>query len=115
MERTSIKVSADTHKAIIQTRGMFEQLFKRQLSLDDTIYLSSRLITSVYGNIQKLSALEKIRIQQSEDGSLQIEGLDVVVSEILPDLIKEFTEIDNKLAEKERILQPSITEQNDKT
>jgi uncharacterized protein YdcH (DUF465 family) len=100
---------------VIQSRGMFEQLFKRKLSLDDTIYVSAKLITSVYEKIQKLNALEKIKIKESEDGSLRIEGIDVAVSEILPDLIKEFSEIDSKLAEKEKNPQLAASEQSEET
>lgn len=112
MSRTSMKVSNDTHKMVIQTRGIFEQLFKRKLSLDDTVYLSAKLISSVYEKIQKFNALDKIKIQQSEDGSIQIEGIDTILSELLPDLVKEFSQINDKLAEKEKALQPAMTEQS---
>jgi len=101
MPRTSMRVSEDTHKMIIKTRGIFEQLFKRKLSLDDTIYLSSRLISFIYETVQKLQAQNKVKITEAEDGSLKLEGLENV-SSILPELIDEFTEINNKLAEKEK-------------
>jgi molybdopterin-guanine dinucleotide biosynthesis protein len=108
-----MKVSTDTHKMVIQTRGFFEQAFKRKLSLDDTIYLSTRLISFIFKEGQKLLALEKITIQQNENGTIQVEGLDRnVLVEILPVLIKEFTEIDNKLAEKEKVLQMAVAEQS---
>jgi hypothetical protein len=100
---------------IVNTRGNFEQMFKKNLSLDDTIYLSTRLISFVYERFQKLNALDKIKIQQSEDGSIQIEGIATVFSEILPDLIKEFTEIDSKLAEKEKGVQLAVTEESEVT
>lgn len=115
MARTSIKVSEDTHRMVVNTRGNFEQMFKKNLSLDATIYLSARLISFVYERLQKLIALDKIKIQQSEDGSIQIEGINAVFLEILPDLVKEFTEIDSKLAEKEKTLQVISTEQSEGT
>jgi len=90
-------------------------MFKKNLSLDDTIYLSTRLISFVYERFQKLNALDKIKIQQSEDGSIQIEGIATVFSEILPDLIKEFTEIDSKLAEKEKGVKLAVTEESEVT
>lgn len=109
LTRTSIKVSDNTHKTVIQTKGIFEQLFRRNLSLDDTIYLSTRLISSVYENVQKFVALGKVTIQQSEDGSIQIVGFENIYSELLPELVKEFTEINDKLAEKEKRLQLAMT------
>lgn len=115
LTRTSIKVSDDTHKMVVQTRGIFEQLFRRNLSLDDTIYLSARLISSVYEKVQKFVALDKIKILQSENGSIQIVGFDNVYSELLPDLVKEFTEINDKLAEKEKELQMVMTEESGET
>jgi len=111
-----MKVSTDTHKMVIQTRGFFEQIFKQKLSLDDTIYLSARLTSFIFREGQKLLALDKIKIQQDEKGTIQVEGLDRnVFVEILPVLIKEFTEIDNKLAEKEKTSQPVVTEQCEET
>jgi len=98
---------------VVQTRGIFEQLFRRNLSLDDTIYLSARLISSVYEKVQKFVALDKIKILQSENGSIQIVGFDNVYSELLPDLVKEFTEINAKLAEKD--LQLVMTEESGET
>lgn len=116
MERTSMKVSGDTHKTVIQTRGFFEQVFKRKLSLDDTIYLSARLTSFIFREGQKLLALDKIKVRQGEKGTILVEGLDKnVLMEILPVLIKEFTEIDNKLAEKEKTLQPAVSEQSEET
>ena len=100
---------------VVQTRGIFEQLFRRNLSLDDTIYLSARLISSVYEKVQKFVALDKIKILQSENGSIQIVGFDNVYSELLPDLVKEFTEINDKLAEKEKRLQLAMTGQSEQT
>ena len=100
---------------VVNARGNFEQMFKKNLSLDDTIYLSARLISLIYEKFQKLNALDKIKIQQSADGTIQIEGIDSVFVEILPDLIKEFTEIDNKLSEKGKMLQLASTEQNEET
>jgi len=109
--RTSIKVSKDTHKMVVNARGSFEQLFKRNLSLDQTIYLSARLISFVYEKVQKLNALDKIKILQTENGSVHLEGADTIFSEILPELVKEFTEINSKLAEKEGTVQlASLTE-----
>jgi hypothetical protein len=114
MDRTSIKVSDDTHKTVIQTRGFFEQIFKRALSLDDTIYLSAWLISFIFREGQKLLALDKIKVQQDEKGTIQIEGLDRnVFMEILPVLIAEFAEIDNKLAEKSKTLQLVSTEKSE--
>lgn len=115
MPRTSIKVSDDTHKIVVQTKGIFEQLFRRNLSLDDTIYLSSRLISSVYEKIQKFRALDKIVIQRSIDGSINIVGLENIYSELLPELVEEFTEINNKLAEKEKAVQVAKIEKSGKT
>jgi molybdopterin-guanine dinucleotide biosynthesis protein len=116
MDRTSIKVTTDTHKTVIQTRGYFEQLFKRNLSLDDTIYLSARLISIIFREGQKLLALNRITVQEDEKGVIQVEGLDKnVLMEILPTLIEEFTEIDKKLSEKEKTPQPDVTEQCEET
>jgi molybdopterin-guanine dinucleotide biosynthesis protein len=103
MDRTSIKVATDTHRTVIQTRGYFEQLFKRNLSLDDTIYLSARLISAIFKEGQKLLALDKIKVHLDEKGDIKVEGLDeTLFMEILPVLMKEFTEIESKLAEKEK-------------
>lgn len=113
LTRTSIKVSDDTHKMVVNARVAFEQLFRRNLSLDETIYLSTKLVSFVYERVQKLNALDKVKILQAESGSIQIEGIDTVFFEILPDLIKEFTEIDSKLAEKEKTLQIATTEQGE--
>ena len=96
---------------VVNARGSFEQLFKRNLSLDQTIYLSARLISFVYEKVQKLNALDKIKILQTENGSVHLEGADTIFSEILPELVKEFTEINSKLAEKEGTVQlASLTE-----
>jgi hypothetical protein len=97
---------------VVNARGTFEQLFKKNLSLDKTIYLSARLISFVYERVQKLNALDKVKILQTENGSIQIEGIDTVFLEILPDLVKEFTEINSKLAEKEKAVQLVITERS---
>jgi hypothetical protein len=100
MARTSIGVSEDTHKMVIKTRGVFEQLFKRKLSMDDTVYLSTRLISFIYEMVQRFDALEKIEIVGEGVGSVRLEGFDNVASEIVPDVVKEFTDINDMLAEK---------------
>jgi hypothetical protein len=101
LTRTSIRVSDDTYRMIIKTRGIFEQMFKRKLSLDDTVYLSSRLISFIYETVQKLQAQERIAITELPDGSLKVEGLKSV-DDVVPEVINEFTEINKKLAEKEK-------------
>lgn len=101
MARTSMRVSEDTYKMVIKTRGLFEQLFKRKLSLDDTVYLSSRLVSFIYEMFQKLDAQNLIEIIEVADGTLRLEGVGRI-SEVLPDIIDEVTEINDKLAEKEK-------------
>jgi type VI protein secretion system component VasA len=86
---------------IVKTKGIFEQLFKRNLSLDDAVYLSSRLISFIYETVQKLEAQKKIAITELPDGSLKVEGLETV-DNVIPEVISEFTEINQKLAEKEK-------------
>jgi len=86
---------------VIRTRGIFEQLFRRKLSLDETIYLSSRLNSFIYETIQRLQAQEKITIVEAEDGSLELQGSENVRA-VLPEIINEFTDINEKLAEKEK-------------
>jgi hypothetical protein len=99
MPGTSIRISDDTYKMIVKTKGIFEQLFKRNLSLDDTVYLSSRLISFIYETVQKLQAQNKIAITERPDGSLKVEGLESVRN-VVPEVISEFTEINEKLSEK---------------
>jgi hypothetical protein len=101
LTRTSIRVSDDTYRMIIKTRGIFEQMFKRKLSLDDTVYLSSRLISFIYETVQKLQAQERIAITELPDGSLKVEGLKSV-DDVVLEVINVFTEINKKLAEKEK-------------
>jgi len=96
-----MRVSEDTYKMVIKMRGIFEQLFKRKLSLDDTVYLSARLISFIYEAIQKLAAQGQIKIVELGDGSLKLERL-INVASLFPVVIAEFTEIDQKLAEKEK-------------
>lgn len=114
MKGTSLRVSEDTYKMVIRTRGIFEQLFRRKLSLDETIYLSSRLISFVYETIQRLQAQEKIKIVEAEDGSLELQGLENV-REVLPEIISEFTDINEKLAEKEKAVQVAKIEKSGET
>ena len=102
MSRTSMKVSDDTYNMVVKTRGLFEQLFKRKLSLDETIYLASRLISFTYETVQRLNAQDKIKIVESKVGSLKIEGFDDVSPEVLPEVIDEFTEINDKLTDKKK-------------
>jgi len=94
-----MKVSEDTYKMVVKTRGIFEQLFKQKLSLDETVYLSSRIISFIYETIKKLDAQERIKIVEASDGSLKLERLKDV-DEVFPDVIEEITEIKDKLAEK---------------
>lgn len=115
MPRTSIKASEDTHKMVIKTRGIFEQLFKRKLSLDDTIYLSTRLVSFIYETGLRLNALNKIQIIESENGSIKLKGLDNISEEVVRDLVKEFTEIDSKLAEKKKAVQVAMIEKSGET
>lgn len=103
--RTSIKVSNDTYEMIIKTRGIFEQLFRRKLSLDETMYLSARLISFIYENVQRLQAQNRIKIHEVSAGTVNLEGLEnmqAIVQEITPDVVDEFTDINQKLAEKEK-------------
>ena len=101
MGRTSMRVSEDTYKMVIKTRGIFEQLFKQKLSLDDTVYLSSRIVSFIYETIKKLDAQDQIKILEESDGSIKLERLEDV-DEVFPDVIEEITEIKDKLAEKEK-------------
>lgn len=96
-----MKVSEDTYKMVIKTRGIFEQLFKRRLSLDGTVYLSSTIISFIYETIKKLEAQDRIKIVGLDDGSIKLEGLENV-PEVFPDIVDEFTEINQKLDEKEK-------------
>lgn len=97
---TSIRVSDETYKIIIKTRGILEQLFMQKLSLDDTMYLSSRLVSFIYETFRKLEARGRIKIVEVEDGKLSLEGLENVRG-IMPEIISEIMEIKGKLAEKE--------------
>jgi len=96
-----MKVSEDTYKMVVKTRGIFEQLFKRKLSLDDTVFLNSRLISFIYETVRKLEAKDKIKLLDVGDGSLKLEGAGNI-GVVLPDIIEEFMEINQKLAEKEK-------------
>ena len=100
MGRTSMRVSEDTYKMVIKTRGILEQMFLRKLSLDDTVYLASRLISFIYETVQKLDNQNRIKIVEVGDGALKLEGLEDV-TDILPNIIDEVMEIKDKLAEKE--------------
>lgn len=108
----SIRISDDTYKMIVKTKGMFEQMFKRNLSLDDTAYLSSRLISFIYETVQRLQFQNKIAITELPDGSLKVQGLESVndiVRDSIPEIIREFTEIDKKLSEKEKTTPVPVT------
>lgn len=96
-----MKVSEDTYKMVIKTRGIFEQLFKQKLSLDETVYLSSRTISFIYELFQKLDAQNRIKIVDLGNGSLKLERLEEV-DEVFQDVVEEVTEIKDKLAEKEK-------------
>ena len=101
MTRASMKVSGDTYEMVIKTRGILEHLFRRKLSLDETVYLSSRLISFIYETVQKLEAQNRIKIQELDTGEIRVEGIEGV-PEIIPDVVEEFTEINRKLAEKDK-------------
>lgn len=104
MRYTSLRVSEDTREIVIKTRGIFEQLFRRKLSLDDTVYLSARLISFIYETVQRLQAQNRIKIQEVSTGAINLQGIEnmqEIVQEIAPDVVDEFTEINQKLAEKE--------------
>jgi len=104
MGGTSVRITDDTYRMIIKTRGMFEQLFKTKLSLDDTVYLSTRLISFIYETVQRLDAQNLINIKEMEDGSIKLEGIENVQG-ALPGVVEEVTEIKDKLAEKEKTSQ----------
>lgn len=101
MVGTSMRVSEDTHKMVVKTRGILEQLFKRRLSLDDATYLSMKLISSIYETVQRLDAQQKITIVDLGVGIVELDGLENV-ADVLPEIIQEITEINCKLAEKEK-------------
>lgn len=101
MGQTSMKVSENTYKTVIKTRGIFEQLFGKRLTLDETVYLSSRTISLIYEIFQKLDAQGKIKIVDAGDGSLRLDRLEVS-DDVFQDIIEEITEINDKLAEKEK-------------
>lgn len=78
----------------------FQVLSTFRFSLDDTVYLSSRLISFIYEVIKKLDAQERIKIVKASDGSLKLERLEDV-DDVFPYAIEEITEIKDKLVEKE--------------
>lgn len=108
MARTSMRVSEDTYRMVIKTRGILEQLFKKKLSLDETVYLSSRTISFIYELFQKLDAQNRIKIVDVGDGSLKLERLEEV-DEVFQDVVDEVTEIKDKLAEKEKKTSLKVT------
>lgn len=101
MSSTSIRISQDTREMVIKTRGILEQLFRRRLSLDDTMYLASRLIYFIYGTVQKLDAQNRIKIVETSDGAFKLELLENV-ADVVPYVVEEITEIKDKLAEREK-------------
>lgn len=96
MTSTSIRISSDTHESVVKARGILEQLFRRRLSLDEAVYLSSWLIGFLYQTARKLEAQNIIEIIETEKGSLRLEGLANTI-EALPEFVKEITEIQSKL------------------
>lgn len=99
---TSVRIKGDTYRTIIETRGILEQTFRKKLTIDDTIYLSSRLISFIYRTFQKLEAQNKIQISAGEDGTINVTGVDEVMGEVAPEIVEEFTEINLKLGEREK-------------
>ncbi len=75
-------------------------MFQLNLSIDDTVYLSSRLVCFIYQEFQKLTANNLITVTQKEDGKVAVNGLSSII-EIVPEIVEEMTEISKKLAEKE--------------
>lgn len=112
MAGTSIRISDNTYKMVIRTKGILEQMFQKNLSIDDTAYLSSRLICFIYQEFQKLTANNLITLTQKEDGKLAVSGLPNII-EIVPEIVEEMMEINKKLAEKESKAQsvPAIAEE----
>lgn len=100
MTGTSIRISDDTYKIVIKTRGILEQMFLQKLSLDDAVYLSARLISFIYETVQRLVAQNRIKIVEVSEGRIRFEGIENV-ADVLPSIINEITEIKEKLAEKD--------------
>jgi hypothetical protein len=101
VKATSMRISGDTHKSVIKTRGIFEQLYKQRLSLDDTVYLSSRLISFIYQTFQRFAVRNQIEIVKDEDCFLTLDNVENL-NELVPEIISEITEINHILAEKEQ-------------
>jgi hypothetical protein len=101
MKATSMRISGDTHKSVVETRGIFEQLYKQRLSLDDTVYLSSHLISFIYKTFQRFAVQNQIEIVKDEDCCLSLDNVENL-NELVPEIISEITEINHILAEKEQ-------------
>lgn len=110
MPDTTIRVKDETHKAIVKTRGAFEQTFGIKLSLDEAMYLAASYINIAYEEFQTLSRAELVHIVNEKDGSFSIKfsGLDKIAEKVFPRLLEAFENFKKMVKDKERTEQITV-------
>ena len=89
---TTIRVKEETHRAVVKTRGAFEQTFGVKLSLDDAMFLAASYINLAYEEFQKLWREGLIKIVVNKDGSfgVQFKDVDKISQKVLPRVMEAF-------------------------
>jgi hypothetical protein len=102
---SSIRIKDETYKAVVRTRGSFEQTFGMKLTLDDAIFLAAAYINVAYEEFQALQNDKLITIVTKKDGSIDIKwtSLDKIVTKVLPRLILGFGNFKQLLNAKEML------------
>jgi uncharacterized lipoprotein YehR (DUF1307 family) len=103
MVDTTIRVKDKTYKAIVRTRGAFEQTFGMKLTLDQVMFLAASYVNIAYEEFQTLSHKKLIEIVTENDGLLNIRWtkLEEILKEVLPRLMTAFLNFKKMLNEKE--------------
>lgn len=110
MPDTTIRVKDETHKAIVKTRGAFEQTFGIKLSLDDAMYLAACYINIAYEELQNLRREDLVHIETEKDGSFSIRfsGMDKITAKVFPRLLEAFENFKKMVKDKEKIEQVTV-------
>jgi hypothetical protein len=103
MSDTSIRVKAETYKAIVKTRGAFEQTFGRKLTLDDAVYLAGSYVNIAYDIYQDLEKDGYIKVVPQKDGLFDIKWtrIDKILEKAIPRLMEAFQNLKKMLSQKE--------------
>ena len=101
---TTIRVKEQTYRAIVKTRGAFEQTFGRKLTLDDAMFLAASYINIAYEEFQGLLREGLLEIVIEKDGSygVRLMNLDKIAQIILPRVVTAFENVQGMLKRKEQ-------------